>query len=164
MLFHIQRGPFPAPFGNAFGFPKASVVGSVRQEQVGQNADDDRDEQAGDCEGYLAQQERDAAQGADAKAEHQDHGNDDQVAAVGEVKLALGQRPDTDGGDHTEQHDLDATLHRAGDCLQDGAEFPHKAQDDGKHRGTPQKLGIVVFRGGQNAGVFGIGGVGGAAK
>ena len=98
-----------------------------------------------------------------AQAQDEDGRDHDEVAALGEVNLRFRQGADADGGDHPEEEHGDPPQHPLGQGLEKGGELGDEGEKDGEARGDAEDQGVVHPGHRQDPGVFGVGGVGGAA-
>ena len=165
----------PASFGKKIGSDAQAgtlagagavveLVGVSGQQGVEQDAGDGGDGQTGQVDGHTGHHEGQTAHRVEAQGADQDDSGDDQVAGVGEVHLVFHHVAHADGGDHAVQHEADAADDAGGDGVDDGIKLGAEAQHDGKHGGNADDQGIVDLGQGQHAGVFTVGGVGGAAQ
>ncbi len=100
----------------------------------------------------------------DADGQHQDEGGDDDIAALGEVRLGLHDVADTDGGNHAVQHQGDASDDGARHNLDDGRELRAEGHQDGEAGSQTDDARVINAGQGQHAGVLAVGGVGRCAE
>ena len=145
----------------AAGVGVGELVILARQDRVDDDAGDGGDSQTGEAQGNGAEGQLDRAGGGEGDAQRQGHdqGNDDDVAAGGEVNLVLDQVANADRGDHAVEDQGDAAdganRHRGNER----GELRAEGGDDREDRGEADDGRVIDLGQREDAGVLAVGGV-----
>ena len=142
----------------------AELVVIAGQNGVEDHAAQSSDGQTGQSHSRTAHGEGHAAHGAEAEAADKHDGGNDQVPGLGQINLILHDVADAHGGDHAVEDEADAAHDGGGDGVHQRVELGGEAEDDGVDGSQTDHAGIVDLGKSQHAGVFAVGGVGGAAE
>ena len=145
--------------GGTFVFLLEDVV-FAGEDRVEADADDGGDSEAGEAHDA----DLDAAGVADADRKNEYERGDDDVSGVGEVDLVLNNVAHTDCRDHTVEDEGHAADGRGGHCGDESSKLRAEGDEDRDAGCDADDAGVVDLGQREDAGVFTVGGVRGAAE